>query len=93
MVKFKNNKTKIILGLLIFILGIIGYYIYMNQSNFSISDEDFFNMPIPTPCLEEQMAIGNLFYNLDKLISTQSRRIVSLKRIKSACLARMFVYE
>ncbi len=40
MVKFKNNKTKIILGLLIFILGIIGYYIYMNQSNFSISDED-----------------------------------------------------
>lgn len=40
MVKFKNNKTKIILGLLIFILGIIGYYIYINQSNFSISDED-----------------------------------------------------
>ena len=40
MVKFKNNKTKIILGLLIFILGIIGYYIYMNQSSFSISDED-----------------------------------------------------
>ena len=75
------------------------HYMKMNgntgarHDRFSISDEDFFNMPIPTPCLEEQMAIGNLFYNLDKLISTQSRRIVSLKRIKSACLARMFVYE
>ena len=40
MVKFKNNKTKIILGLSILILVTIGYYIYMNQSNFSISKED-----------------------------------------------------
>lgn len=75
------------------------HYMKMNgntgarHDRFSISDEKFFNMPIPTPCLEEQKAIGNMLYNIDKLISAQSRRIISLKRIKSACLDGMFVNE
>ena len=63
------------------------------HDRFSISDENFFNMPIPTPNIDEQKAIGNMLNNIDILISTQSRRLVKLKHMKSACLDRMFVTE
>ena len=75
------------------------HYMKMNgntgarHDRFSISDENFFNMPIPTPNIDEQKAIGNMLNNIDILISTQSRRLVKLKHMKSACLDRMFVTE
>ena len=55
--------------------------------------KNFFNMPIPAPCLAEQRAIGTVLDNIDKLISTQSRRLLKLRHLKSACLDGMFVNE
>ena len=75
------------------------HYMKMNgntgarHDRFSISDENFFNMPIPAPCLAEQRAIGTVLDNIDKLISTQSRRLLKLRHLKSACLDGMFVNE
>ncbi len=58
----------------------------------SISDEQFFNMPIIVPKQEkEQTAIASYFTALDTQISLQTQRLEKLKQIKSACLDNMFV--
>ena len=72
-------------------------YIYINGNagarfdRLSITDENFFNMPILTPSTEEQQKIASYFCNLDKQISLQTQRLEKLKQIKSACLDKMFV--
>lgn len=57
----------------------------------SISDEQFFNMPIIIPEQEEQIVIANYFTSLDTQITLQTQRLEKLKQIKSACLDNMFV--
>lgn len=58
----------------------------------SISDEQFFSMPICVPKDEkEQTVIASFFTNLDTQISLQTQRLEKLKQIKSACLDNMFV--
>lgn len=72
-------------------------YIYINGNagarfdRLSITDENFFNMPILTPSTEEQQKIASYFCNLDKQISLQTKRLEKLKQIKAACLDKMFV--
>jgi type I restriction enzyme S subunit len=47
---------------------------------------------IPSPrSKDEQTKIGNLFKNLDTLLSQQQSQLKKLKQIKQACLAKMFV--
>ena len=43
------------------------------------------------PCLDEQQRIASFFRTLDTQISLQEQRLDKLKRIKSACLDKMFV--
>lgn len=43
------------------------------------------------PSIEEQSMIANYFTTIDKQISLEEQKLESLKRIKSACLDRMFV--
>lgn len=58
---------------------------------FSISDEDFFSMPIILPpTVAEQEAIGKFFEDLDKVIELQAKKVEKLRHIKAGCLERMF---
>lgn len=43
------------------------------------------------PSIEEQSMIANYFTTMDKQISLEEQKLESLKRIKSACLDKMFV--
>jgi len=43
------------------------------------------------PSIEEQVAIGNFFRNLDTLITAQQEELEKLQNIKKACLSKMFV--
>lgn len=57
----------------------------------SISDEQFVQMPIPYPInSKEQQTICNYLEKIDKLISTASSRLASLKQVKGASLQAMF---
>lgn len=45
------------------------------------------------PILNEQQAIADYFKSLDSLIQTTTKKIASLKQMKSACLVSMFPQE
>jgi len=49
------------------------------------------NTPITLPRSGEQEKIGALFRNLDSLISLHQRKVEKLKKLKMACLEKMFV--
>ena len=58
----------------------------------SITDDVFGQLPILMPKeKEEQIEIAKFFTALDKQISLEEQKFESLKRIKSACLDKMFV--
>lgn len=58
----------------------------------SIADDIFVLMPILMPDSEdEQQEIANFFSCLDKQISLEEQKLEKLKRIKSACLDKMFI--
>ena len=61
------------------------------SDRFSIKDELFFQMPIPTPHIEEQQKIGVFLTSLDALITLHQRELEKLKNLKKACLEKMFV--
>jgi type I restriction enzyme S subunit len=61
------------------------------SDRFSIKDELFFQMPIPTPHIEEQQKIGVFLTSLDDLITLHQRELEKLKNLKKACLEKMFV--
>ncbi|QQE50650.1 restriction endonuclease subunit S [Corynebacterium urealyticum] len=60
------------------------------HDRFSIGDAKFMGMQIPTPLLEEQRAIGELFANLDALIEQHRAKHVNLQQTRTALLQRMF---
>ena len=60
------------------------------SDRFSIKDAVFFEMPIPTPSLEEQRQIGAYMENLDNLITLHQRKLEQLQNIKKSCLEKMF---
>lgn len=58
----------------------------------SITDDVFTLMPILIPdSKEEQQAIANFFSSIDEQITLETKRLEKLKRIKVACLDKMFV--
>ena len=60
----------------------------------AISDDQFAKMPIIYPWNPyEQQAISDYFKSLDSLIQTTTKKIASLKQMKSACLVSMFPQE
>lgn len=57
-----------------------------------LNSAEYAAMPITTPpTLEEQRAIGEVFSNLDALITAEHRYITQLTQAKTALLQRMFV--
>ena len=62
------------------------------NDRFSIKDSVFFTMPILLPpTLTEQHLIANFFRTLDRRIELERQRLEKLKRLKAACLEKMFV--
>ena len=61
------------------------------SDRFSIKDSVFFEMPIPTPDIEEQGQIGECLTHLDHLITLHQRKLEKLKIIKKSFLEKMFV--
>jgi len=60
-------------------------------SRFNISKIRAMELEIFFPAIEEQRAIGEVFSNLDALISAEARYITQLTQAKTALLQRMFV--
>ena len=57
----------------------------------SISFKEFMGMNFVFPSYEEQKQISIFLRTIDKQISLEEQKLESLKRIKSACLDKMFV--
>lgn len=57
----------------------------------NISFEDFMNIPIIIPTIEEQQAIGSYFSNLDNLIASHQEKISQLETLKKKLLQDMFI--
>ena len=60
------------------------------SDRFSIKDSVFFEMPIPTPDIEEQKKIGEFLTQLDTLITLHQRKYEKLLNIKKSMLDKMF---
>ncbi|KAB7684640.1 restriction endonuclease subunit S [Plesiomonas shigelloides] len=57
----------------------------------SLGVQDFRNLPVLFPLVDEQTAIGSYFQKLDALINQHQQQITKLTNIKQACLNKMFV--
>ena len=57
----------------------------------NISFDDFMNIAIIIPTLEEQQAIGSYFSNLDNLIAAHQEKISQLETLKKKLLQDMFI--
>lgn len=63
-----------------------------NHGLLNIGAEDFLDIYIVYPkSIDEQNEIAEFFTTLDKQISLEEQKLESLKRIKSACLDKMFI--
>ena len=60
------------------------------SDRFSIKDSVFFEMPIPTPDIDEQEKIGEYFSSLDHLITLHQRKCNWLKKLKEYMLKNIF---
>jgi type I restriction enzyme S subunit len=60
------------------------------SDRFSIKDELFFQMPIPTPHIEEQQKIGAFLTSLGDLITLHQRKYDKLQNVKKSMLEKMF---
>ena len=60
------------------------------SDRFSIKDSVFFEMPIPTPDIEEQKKIGEFLTLIDTLITLHQRKYEKLVNIKKSMLDKMF---
>lgn len=56
-----------------------------------VNKTEFSELKTLIPNLKEQQAIGSYFQNLDRLITSQGRKIEKLRNLKKACLEKMFV--
>lgn len=61
------------------------------SDRFSIKDSVFFEMPIPTPDIEEQKKIGEFLTQLDTLITLHQRKLEKLAQIRKAFAERCFL--
>lgn len=56
-----------------------------------IRPEDFLDMPVRIPSLEEQQAIGSYFSSLDNLINSHQEKISQIETLKKKLLQDMFI--
>lgn len=56
-----------------------------------IHNSDLVQLDIRLPSIEEQKAIGNFFYQLDRYISLQQKKLKRMQRLKAALLEKLFV--
>lgn len=57
---------------------------------FTIGATQFFQMPIPYPCIDEQQKIGQYFDQLDHLITLHQHKCDETKELKRYMLQKMF---
>ena len=57
----------------------------------SIRQDELLNINIELPSDEEQEKISNFFYSLDNLINIHQNELEKLKKVKDACLNKMFI--
>lgn len=57
----------------------------------NIGYDEFMSMKIRVPSTEEQFEIADFLTNLDHLITTQQRKLETLKRLKQFMLQNLFV--
>ena len=62
-----------------------------NSANKNISQSALDNLTLEIPSNDEQKQIGTYFANLDNLITLHQRELEKLKKLKKACLEKMFV--
>lgn len=60
-------------------------------SRFNISKTKVMEIKIPLPSKDEQSKIGELFKNLDNLITLHQRKCEKLKNLKKSLLEKMFI--
>ena len=60
------------------------------SDRFAIKDAVFFDMPIPTPDIEEQRKVGSFLTEMDNLIAHEQSRCDDLKEVKKFMLQNMF---
>ena len=63
------------------------------SDRFSISDAEFFNMPIPIPPVKVQKAIAKTLTTLDTKVTLEKNEVEKFKNLKSAILTKMFSKE
>lgn len=56
-----------------------------------IHNSDLVQLDIRLPSIEEQKAIGDFFYQLDRYISLQHKKLERMQRLKAALLEKLFV--
>ena len=56
----------------------------------AISNEDFFNMPIPVPSKQEQQKIADCLSSLDELIQAEEKALEALKQHKKGLMQQLF---
>lgn len=56
-----------------------------------IHNSDLVQLDIRLPSIEEQKAIGDFFYRLDRYISLQQKKLERMQRLKAALLEKLFV--
>ena len=57
----------------------------------NISNQDFFDMPIPIPEKETQDRICNFLNVLQKKVTLQEEKVITLQKVKQAFMQQMFV--
>ncbi|MBT2278608.1 restriction endonuclease subunit S [Priestia megaterium] len=57
----------------------------------NVSDEDFYNMTIDLPILEEQKKITNFLYKLDEKIQIEQQKLEALQKEKKGFIKKMFI--
>ena len=57
----------------------------------SVRLEMISDMEIPTPSIYEQLKIGQLFTNIDSIITLHQRKLETLKKMKKSMLQKMFI--
>jgi type I restriction enzyme S subunit len=57
----------------------------------NIGYDEFMSMKIRVPSTEEQFEIAGILAKLDHLITTQQRKLETLKRLKQFMLQNLFV--
>lgn len=59
----------------------------------NVSKDQFYNISVPTPLLDEQQKIADCLASLDELIAAQARKVEALKTYKRGLMQQLFPRE